>query len=606
MGGMEVQAELSREYRKAAEAATARGDWRRAAFIYGKLLHDYRAAAAVLERGGLHHDAGLVYFEKLSDALAAARAFEAAGEIDRALQLYRNRGDHVAAGDLLRRAGEEEWALEEYRLAAAHLAAADNHLAAGDLLRDRGQRPDLALEFFAAGWARRPAGTAQGCLMRLLDIRAAEESPVHLQTLIAEADPFFEPPGNDAAAAAFYNTLARLVEKEHLRAVKGDLRDEALTCLAHKLRQKALGETRPGNAVSTLLGQSGAWHAAVVSDAAFAFKKALRSDHQPRPVPAGGVRLRNGRVTAACAAPRTGRVFVGFEDGAVVLFDPRAHSGCADSLDQTPSGKVVSLAVDSGGDHIVTLHVVAATMQKLSSYTWTGATFRLQAANTFHATAWSAWLTPIAEAHGHAVVGLWHHGSLSQLSPHGLTRAWDFHEVGEVPEPHTILLFDPEAAGRATRGYVFGTAESYQFGRGVGRQPLPRLMSWRLSPRHDGQARPLAWALYGNTLEVAGIDVEGMVCWTAVPFGGPSDEVYASACSPKAGYTAVALLAAGHLAAVRPGRIDWLSRNRGQLLPWTSTPLDTTDPVACFHSPLTAEVLVITGGGTLLRVPVPH
>ena len=51
-------------------------------------------------------------------AAAAALAFEAAGEFDRAIGLYRTLGDHVAAGDLLRRIGEEDAALEEYRLAA--------------------------------------------------------------------------------------------------------------------------------------------------------------------------------------------------------------------------------------------------------------------------------------------------------------------------------------------------------------------------------------------------------------------------------------------------------------------------------------------------------
>ncbi len=108
LGGGRVQSELAAEYRKAAEAATARGDYRRAAFIYGKLLRSYQLAAAVLSRGGLHHDAAILYLEKLDDLLMAARAFAAAGEIDRAVALYRQRGEHALAGDVLRRAGEDE------------------------------------------------------------------------------------------------------------------------------------------------------------------------------------------------------------------------------------------------------------------------------------------------------------------------------------------------------------------------------------------------------------------------------------------------------------------------------------------------------------------
>ena len=48
-----AKVQLAAEYRKAAEAAVARGDYRRAAFIYGKLLKDYRSAAGVLSRGNL-------------------------------------------------------------------------------------------------------------------------------------------------------------------------------------------------------------------------------------------------------------------------------------------------------------------------------------------------------------------------------------------------------------------------------------------------------------------------------------------------------------------------------------------------------------------------
>src|SRR5262249_11043814 len=88
----DVPPQLAAEYRKAAEEATRAGDYRRAAFIYGKLLSDYRLAADVLLRGGLFHDAAILYLSKLGDVLAAAHAFAAAGEIDRSLELYRCKG----------------------------------------------------------------------------------------------------------------------------------------------------------------------------------------------------------------------------------------------------------------------------------------------------------------------------------------------------------------------------------------------------------------------------------------------------------------------------------------------------------------------------------
>src|SRR5262249_50198220 len=83
LGGHDVWTELAEEYRKAARQAARRGDFRRAAYIYGKLLRDYRLAANTLLQGGLAHDAAVLYLTKVGDSLAAARAFEAAGEVDR-------------------------------------------------------------------------------------------------------------------------------------------------------------------------------------------------------------------------------------------------------------------------------------------------------------------------------------------------------------------------------------------------------------------------------------------------------------------------------------------------------------------------------------------
>ena len=129
-----VYEDLEAAYRRAAEEATRRGDYRRAAFIYGKLLQDWRLAAGVLARGGLHHDAAILYLEKLNDRHAAARAFEEAGEVDRALDLYCSHGEHILAGNLLMRAGEAERTVEEYTLAADKEAANGRHLVAGDLM----------------------------------------------------------------------------------------------------------------------------------------------------------------------------------------------------------------------------------------------------------------------------------------------------------------------------------------------------------------------------------------------------------------------------------------------------------------------------------------
>src|SRR5207248_1924568 len=131
-----------------ARDAAARGDHRRAAYVYGVLLRDLRLAADTLAAGGLHRDAAVLYRDRVNDPRAAAAAFEQAGDADEALRLYRQTRQYERAADLLRRLGDEDGAVEMYTAAADRLAGAGGWPAAGDLMRDRAGRTDLALEYY--------------------------------------------------------------------------------------------------------------------------------------------------------------------------------------------------------------------------------------------------------------------------------------------------------------------------------------------------------------------------------------------------------------------------------------------------------------------------
>src|SRR5262249_43000452 len=141
-----------------------------------------------------------------------------------------------------------------------------------------------------------------------------------------EADAFFAPPGNEVGAGQFYNRLAELAGQDHLAAVRDELRDRALRGLALKLRQRAGAEARSGTVGSALLGRSGAWPATVVSEAEYARKAAVRRNGPPGERrgdrrPSTQVVLGTGEVTATCAAPQGGVVFLGFAGGEVAWLD---------------------------------------------------------------------------------------------------------------------------------------------------------------------------------------------------------------------------------------------------------------------------------------------
>ncbi|MFO0956134.1 MAG: hypothetical protein U0800_01565 [Isosphaeraceae bacterium] len=118
-----------------------------------------------------------VFLNRLDDRRSAAAAFEAAGEFDRALGLYRELNEHVTAAELLRRIGEEDEAIRYFQIAAQELAQRPGgRLAAEepDARPERGGRPGpgallrgLEATPFARRLLRPAASPAQGRPRRL-------------------------------------------------------------------------------------------------------------------------------------------------------------------------------------------------------------------------------------------------------------------------------------------------------------------------------------------------------------------------------------------------------------------------------------------------------
>jgi tetratricopeptide (TPR) repeat protein len=606
-----TQSELAREYRKAAEAATARGDYRRAAFIYGRLLHDYRLAADVLARGGHHHEAAILYLEKLIDTRAAALAFEAAGEVDRALELYRRRGEHVQAGDLLRRAGEIEAAVQEYLLAADELAAAGNHLGAGDLLKNA-DRPDLACTYFAAGWAQRPQGTALPCLLRLVEWHAEQESPRDLLALVTEADAFLGRPGNEADAGQFYNSLARLADRTNLSAVRDDLRDLALRGLAGKMRQRVPTEERPGDAVSTMLSRPGLWPAPLVSDADFAYRAALRRRPRPRrPAgPASWLHACRGPLTAVCAAAETGKVFLGSAGGEVACFDPVRGSAAVVPRAWPPGQPIAARGTDARGEVLVVL-LHAHDEVRLVSCTLADGLYRPRQERQLPYSQ-EAWLTAVAGREGQTAVGVWDGESLRILWATDLVPTESLEWPQKAWSPDMVLLAPPDASGRvASCVALCGPLLSWCLADETGKTRLESAsLGWQphMQPRPLHAPVPLAWRTAGaDYLEFAGVTAHGSVHETQVHRSGePITLTVTTVSGGGTNYRAATLLCPGQVAAVRQTGVDWLRSDNRRLAPRAATEVELEGAVACFASPGSSELIVVCHNGSLARLRVPQ
>jgi hypothetical protein len=621
----DIRAQLEREYRAQAEKATQRGDYRRAAFIYAKLLSDYAMAARVLEKGGLFLDAAAIYLKKLHDERSAARAYEAAGAIDRALKIYRRLGDYESAGDLLRRLGDDEAALAEYEKAARQLIdRGAGHHQAGDLLLKKAKRPDLASHYYRLGWAARPLGSPIPCALRLAEMAGREPGTENLFVLLSEAEEYLASSGADSEAADFFNAIARLADQPHLVDCRDDLRDRALVALAARLRQRARDRMPGPNLISTFLGQSW-WPPALSSDAAFAVKAATRAISTARPTGTATIVVHSAErtvVTAACSAPDTGELFIGFARGDVSCY--RAERG---ELRQILASAAKSLTVDElnrdrQGDQIPYPGAVSALATSPQ-----GGTLLVLRENgsgkpsliSFKKDAFAAYsrideceVDVSAEAGMTAMFGvpkyaIWDENQLlwiSGASPPVIenTVAWSSSDRGRL-EAGLVL---PSAGRRElpARVLLLGDNKIWNFAEYLHRIPPPHRIGWTPDvPEGSGLRQPVvSWVNADlDKVEFAGISQEGSVYWSKLCL--KHDAVIATNVAADARYRAATIIRPGLVAAVTDDAVLWIQCGKTTLTRCAKVNAPFANTVACFAHAKTEQLLLLSSNGSIACLP---
>jgi tetratricopeptide (TPR) repeat protein len=607
-GGMwltqaDVYQQLQAEYRKQAEAAERRGDFRRAAFIYGKLLSDFRSAALVLSRGGLHHDAAILLQQKLDDPLGAAKEFEAAGEFDRALQMYRHQDDHERAGDLLKRMGEEEEALTEYKIAADMLIQRGmGPFAAGELLRLKAERPDLALPYYRRGWEQRPQDAAFPCASQLARYFTDTAAVPELLTLVGEAESFFAQPGHETAAANFFNELVNHANRPVLVQEKEHLRDRSLIALAAQMRRRVHSTMPAGQMVSNMLPASASWSAAQRSDAEHAVKVATKGIYKLKEElpPANSIRIkaRTQVVTAVAWCTSSSELFLGFESGEVICFRPMG--GEMQHVDDCPGQSPYGLVICDAGRDVIALRKFAdkevpmyagpffmGRIARKSPYDFQQAG---RCSLNVDGDPWFCQHVDLAQTYLVSV------GSAVQR------RSLGHHRIEEITYPD----WKPAA------GVYLPNNKLFLFGDNS-------IASYKEKARYT---LPIGWgpSLTDSTLkhcmiafneprqqriDFAGIDYKGYlhVSELVVADAGVNIAHVTHHCSGNSGHCAVCFLRPGIVAAVTHDRIHWFRIGADGLTVLKNTPSPFVNPVACFPLSSTKELLVVCSDGTVGRVP---
>jgi hypothetical protein len=606
----DLMEELRREYRKVAERAIRQGDFRRAAYVYGKLLGDDRLAAQALQRGGLHHDAAILYLKKLNDRAAAAQAFEAAGLVDRAITLYRELGRHEAAGDLLRRIGDDAGATTEYMTAvriASHATPPD-FFEAGRILHHKACLADLAVEAFRCGWGQRPAANATASVLELIAIHAPRGEISPLRELLDDADAFFKSVSSVPDAEAFYNRMATSVANmPALSTFAEEVHDRARSALANQLRRQVESGRSPASAVSTLFGVPSLWAPSFVRDAQFAAAVAAdrsrdRDVKADRHTKAPGIQVGRGTVTAACQASSSAELFLGFANGQILAYRPGQNRVVPIGAIPSP---IRAVATDIDGQVVVGLYTDEHRVVLAAFLRQPDGTFLRRPDFHFPASP-QTFLTPVFTVGTSRLIGLAHGSELVVLeAASGLTHAHvSLRSAGHLATT-ALLLPHGEALRILTHSGPQWTLYDDQ-GQPVGRP----ILGWR--PVGGGVTSrcsvPLSGTCLDGLVKLVGLDAHGAVhasqFWIEE---GVLELLSSPVATTDGGYLAAAQTGPNRVVAVAAGRIDWLSdgSDRFQTVnSLTDQGLDKT--VACFPSTSPEEVLVVATEGFISRIAVPR
>jgi tetratricopeptide (TPR) repeat protein len=177
--------ELREKYNRAAAAAIAEKDFKRAAYVYAHLLGNYYAAASTLRDGGHFQEAAILFRDHLKNELEAAKCFEEGGMNKEAIVIREKMCQYEVVGDLYTKMNDPEKATQYY-WQEVNVNKEKHYLyEAARIAKEKLKAPLIYEQLLLEGWER-GKNDAEKCLLDYFKMDADPHSRVqyiyHQQT----------------------------------------------------------------------------------------------------------------------------------------------------------------------------------------------------------------------------------------------------------------------------------------------------------------------------------------------------------------------------------------------------------------------------------------
>ncbi|WP_291726858.1 tetratricopeptide repeat protein [Bernardetia sp.] len=144
---------LRDKYRQTATDLIEKGDYKKAAFIYLKLLKERYTAASLLERGKFYQDAALIYLQ-INNKNKAAECYEKGNMIKEAIEIYKELNKDEKVGDLYNSIDRKKEANFYFEKVIEQHKNSRRYIAAALLYRNKMQKPMKGQELLLEGWEK--------------------------------------------------------------------------------------------------------------------------------------------------------------------------------------------------------------------------------------------------------------------------------------------------------------------------------------------------------------------------------------------------------------------------------------------------------------------